>query len=245
MFTIGRIEYAVRSGGQKLKFIFRVEVPEVVGEESNSFVDNLNVEHFDGGGFSIGGVIVAPYCNIIMIIMSIIFMVGGVLLTVIAYLDKPQPMKVKTENNLLFGVEERKLAGPLIISIGALMLHIGIFLSVISCRANSKKSQQTTKYDGMGSTFTEESFFSILPSEPHPPRLAHPSYIPQHSLDEKESSKTQDQETDVAVQVESVGSSRPPPPLLELDPSADNISLNSNKLLHQILKRFYIKLIFE
>ena len=115
-----------------------MEVPEVLGEESSSFVDNLDIEHFDGGGFSIVGVIVGPYCNIVMVIMSVVFIVGGILLTVIHSIDKQQ---VSTENNLLLGIEERKFAGPLIITIGAIMLNIGIFLQLFPSELNPRGSQ--------------------------------------------------------------------------------------------------------
>jgi hypothetical protein len=232
-----------------------VEVPEVLGEESSSFVDNIDIEYFDGGGFSIVGVIVAPYCNIIMVIMSVVFIVGGILLTVIHSIDKQQ---VSTENNLLLGIEERKFAGPLIITIGAIMLNIGVFLSIVSCRAHSKRIPNPTKYDPMGSTITEESFFSILPSEPSSGGLPHPFYIHQHSLDEKATHEILEKRTDVGVQVEPVGSGKPES-LLELDPAQANIlepakanmlepakanmPLTSYKVLQAALQRFETQVI--
>ena len=190
-----------------------MEVPEVLGEDPDDFLDNLNIEHFEGGGFSISGVIVAPYCNVIIILMSTVFMVGGILLTVIAFTDNPQ---VKKENNLLFGIEERKFAGPLIITIGAIMFNIGIFLSYITATASSQQSTNPPKFDPMGSTITEESFFSILPPDPDPSKSPHPFYIQQHSLNENENPKILDPKVDASVQVQDVGSAKAPETPLQL-----------------------------
>ena len=209
-----------------------MELPDECESGNGGFDENLGIEHFDGGGFSIGGVIVAPYCNILVILMSVVFLIGGILLTIIAFMDGAQ---VRVDSNLVFGVEERKFAGPLLILIGTILFNLGIFLSFISCKAAAKKNLNPNiiNYDTMGSTVTEESFFSILPSDSNTPRLIHPCYIPQHSLDE---GAAPDLIADVAVKVEELGAIKSTEEALQIQPHHDQSTFNNNEqlLLHDL-----------
>lgn len=90
-------------------------------EKTPSLADRLEVEYFEGGGFSVGGLVVAPGCHIILTIMAVVFILGGSLLTFLCQQEKVVGPQGE-------GVLEREVAGPLIVGIGILMLVLGVVL---------------------------------------------------------------------------------------------------------------------
>ena len=66
-----------REGGKAREQYYRVEG----AREQDSLTDRLAVEYFEGGGFSVQGVVVAPGCHVILSLMAALFLSGGLLLS--------------------------------------------------------------------------------------------------------------------------------------------------------------------
>ena len=101
-------------------------------EKPPSLADRLEVEYFEGGGFSVGGLVVAPGCHIILTIMAMVFILGGSLLT---FLCQQEEVVGPQEGGLL----EREAAGPLVVAIGLLMLLLGVLLWHLARSARGTK----------------------------------------------------------------------------------------------------------
>ena len=69
-----------REGGKAREQYYRVEG----AREQDSLTDRLAVEYFEGGGFSVQGVVVAPGCHVILSLMAALFLSGGLLLSLLS-----------------------------------------------------------------------------------------------------------------------------------------------------------------
>ena len=112
-----------REGGKAREQYYRVEG----AREQESLTDRLAVEYFEGGGFSVHGVVVAPGCHVILSLMAALFLSGGLLLSLLT-LQGPAPGGLEETQVgttvLHLACTLWQVAGPLIVLIGVLMLAL-------------------------------------------------------------------------------------------------------------------------
>ena len=85
-------------------------------------------------GLNIGGIYVSSNCNAILMVMAIIFVVGGVIFTVISYRprDKFEDMDSYRDRQESEDTFQVKIVGPIFVIIGLVMMLFSILLLTIS-----------------------------------------------------------------------------------------------------------------
>lgn len=141
----------VKSKGGREQYYRMDDQPQT--QSKLTLADRLQVEYFEGGGFSISGLTVAPGCHRILTIMALVFLGGGALLTALSLQDSRDPQQIQREY-------ERQVAGPLVVCIGLLMLAIGIFLSAVNSSRRSAYGSSLPLEPHTGEA-GEQGFFSI------------------------------------------------------------------------------------
>ena len=120
--------------------------------ESNyiSLIDQFAIEGVEGGGLSISGVFVTTSCYVFLIIMGIVFILGGSLLSVIAFV--PQHKKEWTYE--LHKSNKTSVIGPLVIFFGVVLATVGGILAFINkkLRIGKRLIPRSSPYEPFSNT---------------------------------------------------------------------------------------------
>ena len=121
-------------------------------------LDQFSIERV-GGGLSILGFFVATPCYIFLIIMGLVFLLGGSLLSVIAFVPRKE---TDWTYDLHKSIQSRVL-GPLLICIGVLASVVGAALILINKKL--RNGEKLVRKSKLYTSFSNNSSFSGMPSQ--------------------------------------------------------------------------------
>merc|ERR1711935_290870 len=99
--------------------------------ESKSLLTYLSVSKLDRGSLFVKGVFISPYCSALLIIMSVFLLIGGVLLTAIAYRPKEMREELGEWTDRLEVTSRSRIGGPVLVVISLVILVAGISLVIL------------------------------------------------------------------------------------------------------------------
>ncbi len=111
------------------------------------------VDELDHHGISVGGFYISNNCNTFLLVMALIFIVGGVILTAISYRprDKYEDMQRYRERQQSDNAEQVKIEGPICVVIGLVILGFStIFYSISFCLRKQEQTCATSPYELSG-----------------------------------------------------------------------------------------------
>lgn len=109
------------------------------------------VDEEDHHGISIGGFYISTNCNTFLLVMAFIFILGGVILTVISYRprDVNEDLERYKERQNSEDTSQVKIVGPICVTIGIFMLFFSVVFSTISWFLH-KQEQPLNQYELSG-----------------------------------------------------------------------------------------------
>ena len=101
---------------------------------------HLSVTKLEGGGLVINGVVIAAYCNMFVIIMAIFMLMGGVLLTALAYRPKEMAEEWWEWTERFYRSKNSRVVGPSLIVISGLFSLFAVSYCLLKRRARNMVS---------------------------------------------------------------------------------------------------------
>jgi len=106
------------------------------------------VDEIGQHGIAIGGMFISNNCNTILLVMSLLFIIGGVIFTAISY--RPQvsdeDMQQYRDRQMSEDVSQGKIVGPICMIIGMVMLSFSIMFSTIFCILQKSHQELSTNW---------------------------------------------------------------------------------------------------
>ena len=99
---------------------------------------HCNVYRLEGGGLVINGIMVAAYYNMFVIIMAIFMLMGGVLLTALAYRPKELREEWWEWTERFYKSKNTRIVGPSLIVISLLLNLVGLTYCLLKRQARSR-----------------------------------------------------------------------------------------------------------
>jgi len=111
--------------------------------ENRSLLTYLSVSRLDGGGLTVKGCVIAAYCNVFLIIMAVFLLIGGILLTAIAF--RPQEMREELGEwtDRFANISGSRIGGLVLVIVSLLLLSAGAVLVILNRMARKKESRGT------------------------------------------------------------------------------------------------------
>ena len=129
----------------KVSIPFKTSRPET--QESRCDQSRFRIEKVDENGqhgIAIGRVFISNNCNTILLVMALIFIVGGVILSAISYRpqDPDEDMQHYRERKNSEDASQSKIVGPICMVMGVVMLFFSGLFSTIFCLLQKAAQQQ-------------------------------------------------------------------------------------------------------
>lgn len=130
---------------------------------SESVIDKLNIESSDDGagvGINVAGIFISANCNIILIVMAVIFTLVGVILTTISH----RPKDLSEDMGKFLSRQEwgaqLKIIGPVFMLFGFLMLVTGLTFCFLGYKVSKEEQERLYETQSPGRTIYSVSYIS-------------------------------------------------------------------------------------
>ena len=123
-----KVSMATTSRPETQESRFRIEKVDEIGQH----------------GIAIGGVFISNNCNTILLVMALIFIVGGVILSAISYRpqDPDEDMQHYRERQVSEDASQSKIVGPICMIMGVVMLFCSGLFYTIFCLLQKAQQQE-------------------------------------------------------------------------------------------------------